>query len=206
MRERWGGAGVAAGVVVVAALVQGCAAAARPGGSAERVAGGVEAVAGPGTGRGSLSQERISLRLTAQGVQVEVTPLAGWVLEAAAPDTGRRLARIAEAYHPDGTAETAVLFLVTFSSVAGDRAFHPDELLIVSRGLRQRPASIRAITPGWGTRRLAQQESAMAVYAFGESVDLARDLVVSYRGEEDRSWTEVLQRVEAERGRGPPLR
>ncbi len=192
--------------VAVAGLLQGCAAAARPGGSAGRGAGGIQAVAGPVAGRGSLRQEQISLRLMAEGVRVEVTPLAGWVLEAAAPDARQRLERIAEAYRPEGAAEGAVLFLVTFSSVEGDRAFHPDELLIVSRGLRERPAAIRAITPGWGTRLLAQQESAMAVYAFGESVDLARDLVVSYRGEEDGSWTEVLRRVEAERARGQRTR
>ncbi len=154
-------------------------------------------------GRGSLRQDEISLELTTGGVRVEVTPLAAWVLEATAPDTERRLARIADAYRPEGMGDLdATLFLVTFSSVAGERAFYPDELTISSRGLRERPTAIRAISPDWGTGRLTQQESALAVYAFGESVDLARALVVSYRDRENRSWREVLLRIEAERGRG----
>ena len=154
---------------------------------------------------GSLRQDQISVRLTADDIRVEVTPLADWVLEAAAPDTRDRLARIASAHGPGlgsriGSA-APVLFLVTFSSMRPGGAFEPDDLHMLSRGLRERPAAIAPISPDWGTGQLEMRASAMAVYAYPESVDLSRDLVVTYRGVEDGSWSRVLEAVERERGR-----
>ncbi len=156
---------------------------------------------------GSLRQDQISVRIRAGDVRVELTPLAGWVLEAAAPDTRERLVRIAQTHAPGlarraGEAD-AVLFLVTFSSLRADAEFQPDGIHLVSRGLRERPLAIEAITPSWGSHRLAQQESAVAVYAYPASVDLSQDLVVSYRGEENSSWSSIVNAVEAERGRIP---
>ena len=164
--------------------------------------------ADPEPGRsGTLRQDEISVRMTVGDVRVELTPLAGWVLEAAAPDTRDRLTRIARTHASGqgrGAGETgAVLFLVTFSSMRPGAEFQPEDLHLVSRGLRERPLSIRAITPGWGSQRLGQQESAVAVYAYPASVDLSRDLVVSYQGEEDASWSNIVSAVEAERGRIP---
>ena len=184
----------------------GCAPASTSGG----VAGPAAAPrgAGPEPGRsGTLRQDEISVRMTVGDVRVELTPLAGWVLEAAAPDTRDRLTRIARSHasgldRRTGEAE-AVLFLVTFSSMRPGAEFQPEDLHLVSRGLRERPLAIRAITPGWGSQRLGQQESAVAVYAYPASIDLSRDLVVSYQGEEDSSWSNIVSAVEVERGRIP---
>ena len=41
----------------------------------------------------------------------------------------------------------------------------------------------------------------MAVYAFGEGVDLESDLVVVYGLVESSEWTAILPRVQAERAR-----
>ena len=165
--------------------------------------------ADPEPGRsGTLRQDEISVRMTVGDVRVELTPLVGWVLQAAAPDTRDRLTRIARAHASGqgrGTGEAeAVLFLVTFSSMRPGAEFQPEDLHLISRGLRERPLAIRAITPGWGSQRLGQQESAVAVYAYPASVDLSRDVVVSYQGEEDASWSNIVSAVEAERGRIPP--
>ena len=183
-----------------------CAPASTAGGVAEPAAAPRGADPEPG-GSGTLRQDEISVRMTVGDVRVELTPLAGWVLEAAAPDTRDRLTRIARthAYGPErrlGEAEP-VFFLVTFSSMRPGAQFQPEDLHLVSRGLRERPVAIRAITPGWGSQRLGQQESAVAVYAYPASVDLSRDLVVSYQGEEDSSWSNIVSAVEAERGRIP---
>lgn len=209
MRRRlWHVVGVIAPALIVVALGGvGCAPAPPAGGTpwpgpVPRAAVGAE------SGRsGSLRQDQISVRLTAGDVRVELTPLERWVLEAAAPDTRERLSRIAQAHGPGlarraGETE-AVLFLVTFSSVRPGAAFQPDDLHIVSRGLRERPLAIEAITPSWGSHRLAQQESAVAVYAYSRSVDLSRDLVVSYQDAENASWSSIVSAVEAERGRIP---
>ncbi len=154
---------------------------------------------------GSLRQDQISVRMAAGELLIEVTPLAAWVLEAAAPDTRDRLLRIAEAHGPElarrtGAAEPA-LFLVSFTSRQPGAEFQPDDLHLVSRGLRERPAAIRAITPGWGSHRLEQQATAQAVYAYAGGVDLTREMTVAYQGAEDSSWSSRLAVIEAERAR-----
>ena len=159
---------------------------------------------------GSLRQDQISVHMVAGALRIEVTPLAAWVLEAAAPDTRDRLARIAEAHGgtpaEPGNDGTPSLFLVSFSSAQPGTEFQPDDLHLVSRGLRERPVAIRAITPGWGNQRLEQQSTAVAVYAFGGELDLSRELTVVYRDVEDSSWAGRVAVIEAERGRMPRRR
>lgn len=156
---------------------------------------------------GSLRQDQISVRMVAGALRIEVTPLEPWVLEAAAPDTRARLTRIGEAHREalarQGGERGLTLFLVSFSSAEPGTGFQPDDLELVSRGLRERPLAIRAITPSWGSQRLNQQSTASAVYAFGGSVDLSRDLTVVYREVEDSSWGSKVAVIEAERGRIP---
>ena len=154
---------------------------------------------------GSLRQDQISVRMAAGVLLIEVTPLAAWVLEAAAPDTRDRLRRIADAHGSElarrsGSLEPA-LFLVSFTSRQPGAEFQPDDLHLVSRGLRERPAGIRAITPGWGSHRLEQQATAQAVYAYAGGVDLTRELTVAYQGTEDSSWSSRLAVIEDERAR-----
>ncbi len=201
MRRVWG---LVAWGVAVGGL-GGCAPAAVPEAEAVPVpesprVGGVEGGRG-----GSLRQRQISVRLTSGALQIEVTPLAGWVLEAVAPDTRDRLHRIAEAHGPRlarraGVAEP-VLFLVSLSSRQPGTEFEPEDLHMVSRGLRARPLAIRAITPGWGSRRLSQQATETALYAYGDDVDLTRELTVVYGGVEDSSWSARVSAIEAERAR-----
>ena len=154
---------------------------------------------------GSLRQEQISVRLNAGALRIEVTPLVAWVLEAAAPDTRDRLVSIAEAHEPElarrAGVSQPVLFLVSLSSGQQGTEFQPDDLHMLSRGLRERPLAIRAITPGWGSGRLSQQVSDMAVYAYGDRLDLTRDLTVAYQGVENSSWSRKVVAIEAERGR-----
>lgn len=156
---------------------------------------------------GSLRQDQISVRMVAGALRIEVTPLEPWVLEAAAPDTRARLTRIGEAHREalarQGGQRGLTLFLVSFSSAEPGTGFQPDDLELVSRGLRERPVAIRAITPSWGSQRLDQQSTASAVYAFGSGVDLSRDLTVVYREVEDASWGTKVAVIEAERGRIP---
>lgn len=156
---------------------------------------------------GSLRQDQISVRMVAGALRIEITPLEPWVLEAAAPDTRTRLTRIGEAHREalarQGGERGFTLFLVSFSSAEPATGFQPDDLQLVSRGLRERPVAIRAITPSWGRHRLDQQSTASAVYAFDGGVDLSRDLTVAYREVEDSSWGSKVAVIEAERGRIP---
>ena len=199
----------AASAVVVAGMVAGvagCAPATTTGGGARPAPDPRPVREAAPSLAGSLRQDQISVGMTAGALRIEVTPLAAWVLEAAAPDTRNRLSRIAEAHGPElarpaGGTEAA-LFLVSFSSTQPGTEFQPDDLHMVSRGLRERPRAIRAITPGWGSQRLSQQASAMAVYVYG-GLDLTRELTVEYQGVEDSSWASKVTVIEAERGRIP---
>ncbi len=176
---------------------------------APTASGAVDESSGPADAEsrrsGSLRQDQISIRMTMGDLRVELTPLATWVLEAAAPDTHNRLDRIAQAHAPSLVQRTgeadAVLILVTFSGARPGTEFQPNDLHLISRGIRERPLAIQAITPTWGRHVLGQRENAVAVYAYAGSVDLSRDLVVSYQGEENASWSNVVTAVEAERGR-----
>ena len=154
---------------------------------------------------GSLRQDQISVRMTAGDLLIEVTPLAPWVLEAAAPDTRRRLERIAAAHRralgEQTEEERAVFFLVAFSTDRSAATFEPGDLHLISRGLRERPVSVEPITPNWGSRQLPQRGAALAVYAYRGAVDLSRELVVAYQGTEDASWGRILATIEAERAR-----
>ncbi len=151
---------------------------------------------------GTLRQDEISVRLSVGDLRIEVTPLVPWVLEAAAPDTRRRLERIAET-HADGarSGRASTPFLVSFSSRVPGVEYAPDDVHVSSRGLRRRPVAIRGVTPGWGSHRLDQRVAASAVYVYGDALDLARELVVSYRGTEDASWSDRIAAIEAERSR-----
>lgn len=208
MRKDFGRVLLMAGLSAVAAVA--CAPAPPPGEARVPATTARRTAPEAATFSGSLRQDQISVQMVAGALRIEVTPLAAWVLEAAAPDTRNRLARIAEA-HGAALAEPAgdgalSLFLVSFSSAQPGTEFQPDDLHLVSRGLRERPLAIRAITPGWGSQRLEQQSTAVAVYAFGGELDLFREITVVYREVEDSSWAGKVAVIEAERGRIPRRR
>jgi hypothetical protein len=136
---------------------------------------------------------------------MKVTPLAESVTLVTAPDTWRRLSGLAARFAPEAERATSVaepsLFLVSLWSESPDATFVPEEVQLISRGVRVRPGAVIAVTPGWGERRLRQRETEMAVYAFGEGVDLESELVVAYGLVESAGWAAVLPRVRAERAR-----
>jgi len=129
-----------------------------------------------------------------------VTPLAESVIRVTAPDTYERLHGIAE-QHRHQVPEGSLLFLVSFFTQQSEVRFVPEEVQILSRGLRVRPRAIRGVTPTWGQRRVRQRATEMAVYAFPPEVDLDSDLVLAYGLEQGGNWPAVLARVQAERAR-----
>jgi hypothetical protein len=139
-----------------------------------------------------------------------VTPLHPSVTRVTAPDTERRLSGLVSTHAPgsDGTG----LFLVSFYSDQPDVAFVPEEVQFISRGLRVRPRDIIPITPSWGEQRVGQRETEMAVYSFGDGVDLESPLTLAYQFDQSSQWSGILSRIQAERARararagvGPPL-
>ncbi|MGD2045563.1 MAG: hypothetical protein PVJ80_00610 [Gemmatimonadota bacterium] len=161
------------------------------------VSGGVTAV--PPPGYGTLRQEDVSLFLQSGDLQIMVTPLHPSVTRVTAPDTERRLAGLLAAHTPgsDGTG----LFLVSFYSDQPDVAFTPEEVQFISRGLRVRPRDIVPITPSWGEQRVGQRRTEMALYSFGDGVDLESPLVLAYQFDQSSAWSGILSRIQGERAR-----
>jgi hypothetical protein len=136
---------------------------------------------------------------------MKLTPLAESVTRVTAPDTWRRLSGLASRFAADAARATGAgepsLFLVSLWSESPDATFVPEEVQLISRGVRVRPGAVMAVTPRWGERRLRQRETEMAVYAFAEAVDLESELVVAYGLVESAAWGAILLRVRAERSR-----
>lgn len=153
----------------------------------------------PPPGYGTLRQDDVSIVLSSGDLRIMVTPLHESVTRVTAPDTEQRLSGLAEA-HGAGAADRT-LFLVSFYSDQPDVRFVPEEVQLVSRGIRLRPLEIAPVTPGWGQRRLRQRETEMAVYAFSREVDLESELIVAYGLEQSSAWSSILRRVQAERAR-----
>jgi len=196
--------------LVLSLLLWGCA----PGGQAPSPS---PTGAGPGVaesgllvspGYGTLPQDDITFRLQRGDLLIKVTPLEEWVIRLTAPDTyarlnglaqthGERAARIAMASEPS-------LFLVSLFSYQPDVTYEPEALLLVNRGLRFRSLGIAPLTPSWGTQRLGQQETHMAIYAFEGGIDLETDLAVEYRELRNDAWRDrilPLLRAEAVKAR-----
>lgn len=157
-------------------------------------------------GYGTLLQDQISLRLQPGNLLIKVTPLEEWVIRLTAPDTYDRLRGLVDAFgvQAERAARTpdVSLFLVSLFSYQPDVTYEPEELQLVNRGFRFRSLAIVPVTPAWGTQRLAQQETRMAIYAFGEGIDFEADLVVQYQDLRNDQWRDrVLHLLEAERAK-----
>jgi hypothetical protein len=94
----------------------------------------------------------------------------------------------------------ASLFLVSLFSYQPDITYEPEDLNLINRGLRRRPLGIAAITPSWGTQRLGQQETRMAVYAFDGGMEWETDLVAEYQQLRNETWRDqIVPLLQAER-------
>jgi len=153
----------------------------------------------PPPGYGTLGQREVSLQLNSGPLQLVVTPLHESVLVVTSPDTYRRLSSLAAPY--DLARREGRVFLVSFYSDLPDVRFVPEEVQLMSRGVRVRPAAIDPLTPSWGEGRLRQRETATAVYTFDRPVELESELVLMYGLEQTDAWSAILPRIQAERGR-----
>ncbi len=147
-------------------------------------------------GFGTLTQDQITLRIQRGNLLIKVTPLEEWVIRLTAPDTYARLQGMVRT-HGERAGAGAVsppanLFLVSFFSYVPDVTYEPEDVLLVNRGLRYRPRGIAPVTPSWGTQRLGQQETQLAVYAYDGGMDLETDLVVEYQELRNEIWRDQI--------------
>jgi hypothetical protein len=154
----------------------------------------------PPPGFGTMLQDEVTISLVSRGLEIKATPLDEAVTRVTAPDTYARLSGIADASRSSAPPGSS-LFVVSFYSAHADLRFIPEDVQFISRGLRMRSLAILPITPSWGQRRVQQQQTEMAVYAFSGDLDLGSDLILVYGLEQTNAWSGILPRVQAERGR-----
>ena len=156
-------------------------------------------------GFGTLHQDDVTLALRNGDLLIKATPLDEALIRLTAPDTYARLTGLAaahrEALERQARVQGASLFLVSVFSYEPDVTYQPEDINVVSQGIRERPLAIRAVTPGWGLQRLEQQETQIAVYAFSPSIDLELDLEVEYRETRNAGWERILSIIHAERAK-----
>lgn len=155
-------------------------------------------------GYGTLLQDQITLRVRKENLLIKVTPLAEGVIRLTAPDTYARLHGLALNHGPRASRgnPSQALFLVSFFSYQPDVRYEPEDLLLVNRSLRYRPRGIAPVTPSWGTQRMGQQETRMAIYAFDGPLELDRDLVVEYQSARNEIWRDrIVPLLQAERAK-----
>lgn len=199
---------MASALVLSALLPFGCAPGSPPGmspPSTEEQAEETESALVP-PGFGTLLQDQISLQLQSGDLQIKVTPLEEGIIRLTAPDTYERLRGLAQIHGPRAARTTIAaqssLFLVSLFSYQPDVTYEPEDLQLVNRGLRLRPQGIAPITPSWGTQRLAQQETRLAVYAFDGGIEWEADLTAEYQNLRNEEWQDrILPLLESERAK-----
>jgi len=154
----------------------------------------------PPPGYGTLRLDEISILLVSGDLEIMVTPLDEAIIRVAAPDTYRRMSGMADAYRASAPPGSS-LFLVSFYSEQADVLFVPEEVQLISRGLRIRPGTITPIATTWGRRRLKQRQTETAIYSFVGTVDIESDLVLVYGLDQTHVWSAILPRIQQERAR-----
>ncbi len=165
-----------------------------------RLAGGIP------SGHGTLRQEELAIRLRRGELELFVVPLEEAVIRTAAPDTWERLSALRRAHlqwfgERTGSDAPYRLFMVALYTEAEPLPFEPDELAVVTGGIRLRAVLHRGLTPAWDQQRIQPGEPQMAIYAFPPEVRLDADLEVEYHEVRSRDWARVLPVVEAEQAR-----
>lgn len=157
-------------------------------------------------GFGSLRQDDIAIRVQPLGMIVRAIPLNENVIRLLTPDSYRALRDLQESNRAaieriarrSGGRRPAVWY-VSFYGLQPEARFSPMELVITSAGQDFRPIDVIPLSAGFGEQRLRQRETQSAVYLYPADVDVDHPLVVTFQGERDASWEQILQRIERER-------
>ncbi len=211
-RPRAGPGSSVACVLLLAALGAGCGlifeedpdrpAPARPLATPEPAAD----TAGIPGGLGTLRLDQISVYLRRGELQMRITPLTESVSRTALPEVWQHLTGLRSSHQvifreQTGSAVDFQLVLVAVHAESVPAGFEPEEVTLVSRGLRYRPVNIRPVSSAWTRRVVFPRETLLAVYAFPPEVTLDPSLEIEYQEVRMRNWGETLTRVEAERER-----
>ncbi len=157
-------------------------------------------------GYGSLRQDDIALRLEPPGLIVRAIPLDESVIRLLTPDSYRALRdlqesnrRTIEGITRRSGGRAADLWYVSFYGLEDNARFSPMELIVTSGGQDFRPIDVIPLSTGFGEERLRQRETQSAVYVYPGDIDVDHPLTVTFQGQRNALWEQILQRIERER-------
>ncbi len=156
-------------------------------------------------GYGTLRQDDISIKLTLDGVLVQLLPMNESVIRTLSPDAYHSLHDLRQSYRTPIAAYAAQyglrddnVWYVSFYGMAPDAVFSPLDLVIRAPGRDFAPLRVIPITPGFGQNRLQVRDVQSAFYLFDDGLALSQPLTVSMGGVTDDSWQTTVRRIEAE--------
>lgn len=156
-------------------------------------------------GYGTLRQDDISIKLTLEGVLVQLLPMNESVIRTLSPDAYRALHELLRSYRPQIEAYAAQyglrdddVWYVSFYGMAPDATFSPLDLTIRAPGRDFSPLRVIPITPGFGQNRLQVRDVQRAFYLFDDGMPLNQPLTVNMGAVTDDSWQIIERKIEAE--------
>jgi hypothetical protein len=159
-------------------------------------------------GYGSLRRDDIVVRFSTGTVEVQVLPLDEQVIRLLAPDTYRSLHALVQSRYNDiaeaatrAATDKATLVMVTFLGVVDQARFNPEDLNITSRGRLFRPVAIVPLSPTWSSYQLDARQQAAAIFLFEPGSSVREEMVVSYQGLTNNSWSNAIRLLDQERAR-----
>jgi hypothetical protein len=156
-------------------------------------------------GYGTLRQDDISIKLTLEGVLVQLLPMNESVIRTLSPDAYKALHDLLQSYRKTirgyaaqyGLREDDVWY-VSFYGMAPNATFSPLDLTIRAPGRDFTPLRVIPITPGFGQNRLQVRDVQRAFYLFDDGMPLNQPLSVTMSAVTDDSWQTIQRKVEAE--------
>ncbi|PYO14228.1 MAG: hypothetical protein DMD31_10535 [Gemmatimonadetes bacterium] len=159
-------------------------------------------------GYGTLKRDDIVVRFATDQLEIQVLPLAEYVIRLLAPDTYRSLEQLLKSKQRDirdaaqrAGLERPTLVMVTFFGLLPQARFSPEDVNLASRGRLFRPVGIVPLSPQWSSYQLEAHQQAIAIYLFEEGISFREGLTVSYQGLSNDSWTSALPTLDRERAR-----
>jgi hypothetical protein len=156
-------------------------------------------------GYGTLRQDDISIKLSLQGVLVQLLPMNESVIRTLSPDAYRALHELRQGYESQIRAYAAQyglrddnVWYVSFYGLAPDATFSPLDLTIRAPGRDFTPLHVIPITPGFGQHRLQVRDVQRAFYLFDDGLPLNQPLTVVMGSVTDDSWQDIQRKIETE--------
>ena len=156
-------------------------------------------------GYGTLRQDDISIKLSLEGVLVQLLPMNESVIRTLSPDAYRDLQNLRRSYSAQISAYASQyglrddnVWYVSFYGLAPDATFSPLDLIIRAPGRDFTPLHVIPITPGFGQNRLQVRVVQSAFYLFDDGLPLDQPLTVSMGDVTDNSWQITARKIAAE--------